>query len=288
MDSEVNPALNIGQRPSFWLIYARKSVDDRRDNVLFADQAVMAHQWALERSFRVSSFVFQVVRSGAAEYGSSANQRYGLWAAQQICLASPFVVGIIVYALDCLSREVQISLKFISDLTDAAQKSFAYAFNVVNDWIGNFADLRKSKDESKGQRISIDAQRGSGLHQTFFHDMKSGARPPGLGKKDRDGLQQALSLVRGDQDASPAMKTDKMGAIATLDEDGNAGYVAGIASYRLERLARDGTGGGLEIVFGRNGESEYSEKEPRTVTLILDLPDGAQGRLRRMEEFGML
>ncbi|KAJ3336595.1 hypothetical protein HDU93_002551 [Gonapodya sp. JEL0774] len=67
--------------------------------------------------------------------------------------------------------------------------------------------------------------RCSGLHQTFFHDMKSGARPHGLGKKDSDGLERALSLVRGDQDASPAMKWGKSGDKATLDEDGNAGSV---------------------------------------------------------------
>ncbi|KAJ3314641.1 hypothetical protein HDU93_004749, partial [Gonapodya sp. JEL0774] len=76
IDSEVNAVLNIGQWASFWLIYARQSVDDRPDNVSIADQAVMAHQWGLERGFRTSSFVFQDVRSGAREYGSSANQRY--------------------------------------------------------------------------------------------------------------------------------------------------------------------------------------------------------------------
>ncbi|KAJ3335832.1 hypothetical protein HDU93_004279, partial [Gonapodya sp. JEL0774] len=58
------------------------------------------------------------------------------------------------------------------------------------------AHLRKSKDESKGQSISIDAQRGYGLRQTFFQDLKSGGRPPGLGKKDCDGLERALNLAK--------------------------------------------------------------------------------------------
>ncbi|KAJ3336469.1 hypothetical protein HDU93_002791 [Gonapodya sp. JEL0774] len=126
------------------------------------------------------------------------------------------------------------------------------------------AYLRKSKDESKGQSISIDTQdkraaacsvarnhssirrdlkqRGHGLHQTFFQNIKSGGRPPGLGKKDRDGLERALTLACGDHDASdasPAMKMGKRGAMATLDEDGNTGCMTAIASYRLDCLARD-------------------------------------------------
>ncbi|KAI3659282.1 hypothetical protein MP638_003310 [Amoeboaphelidium occidentale] len=95
-----------------WVVYARKSVDDERDNVALEDQVCRVKQWLHSQGYETFEHVYHDVASGAN------SDRPGLKEALNQVKTNDQICELAVFKLDRLSRDTILTLTSINDIVD--------------------------------------------------------------------------------------------------------------------------------------------------------------------------